>query len=82
MTVTVRIDPIRCRGHAICALLYTEGIELDEWGFGRVIEPTPEGRSGLRRALRVVAACPNNAIVLSGIEGTPPQARHRPRSVQ
>jgi hypothetical protein len=45
MSIAVRIDPIRCRGHAICALLYAEGIELDEWGFGRVVDATPEGLS-------------------------------------
>jgi ferredoxin len=77
MSIAVRIDPIRCRGHAICALLYAEGIELDEWGFGRVVDATPEGRSGARRALRVAAACPNGAIVISGHEGRSPRRRLR-----
>jgi len=78
MSVRVRIDPIRCRGHAICALLFSEGVELDEWGFGRVVDASPEHRDGLRRAVRAAAACPNGAIVITGAEdaaGTPPVRR-------
>jgi ferredoxin len=67
MNVKVRIDPIRCRGHAICSLL-TEGVELDDWGYGRVVDASPEGRDGLRRARRAAAACPNGAIVITGVE--------------
>jgi ferredoxin len=67
MSVKVRIDPIRCRGHAICALL-TEGVELDDWGYGRVVDASPEGRDGLRRARRAAAACPNGAIVITGVD--------------
>ena len=42
----VRIDPIRCRGHAICALLFSDGLELDEWGFGRVVGTEPRRGTG------------------------------------
>ena len=61
-TVLVRINPIRCRGHAICSLLFSEGIELDQWGYGRVAEETAEGRRSIRRAYRAAAACPNGAV--------------------
>jgi ferredoxin len=79
MSVKVRIDPIRCRGHAICALLFSDGVELDDWGFGRVFEATPDGRDGLRRARRAAAACPNGAIVISGVEVPAPRLRGQGR---
>ncbi|HVB94755.1 MAG TPA: ferredoxin [Acidimicrobiales bacterium] len=69
MSARVRIDPTRCRGHAICALFYPEGIELDRWGYGRVVDPTPGESRNLKRVLRAVAACPNDAVVLVVDEG-------------
>ena len=64
MTIEIRIDPTRCRGHAICALLYSEGVELDRWGYGRVVDGTPQDRRSTKRALRAAAACPNGAVVV------------------
>jgi len=65
VTVLVRIDPTLCRGHAICALYFAEGVELDQWGFGRVVDASPSGRRALRRARRAAAACPNGAVVVN-----------------
>ena len=65
MTVLVRIDPTLCRGHAICALFFTEGVELDRWGFGRVVDASPSGRRAVHRARRAAAACPNGAVVVT-----------------
>lgn len=70
MNALVRIDPTRCRGHAICALFYPEEIELDRWGYGRVVDPAPGDSRNLKRALRAVAACPNHAVVLVVDEST------------
>ncbi len=64
MSTVVRIDPTLCRGHAICALFFPGGVELDAWGFGRVVEPRPVARRTVRRALRAAAACPNGAVVV------------------
>jgi len=63
-TVRVAVDPVRCRGHGICALLFGEAVSLDEWGYA-VVEPTAisDPRS-IRRARRAVAACPQGALVL------------------
>jgi len=70
MSVEVRIDPTLCRGYAICALLFSEGVELDAWGYGRVIDATPAGRRAAKRAIRAAKACPNGAIrVISGGDG-------------
>jgi len=65
MTTVVRIDPTLCRGHAICALYLLEGVEIDRWGFGRVVQPTAVSRRAVRRALRAAAACPNGAFLVS-----------------
>ncbi len=75
MSVRVHIDPIRCRGHSICALLFSDGVELDDWGFGRVVEPSVEGRRAIRGVYRAAAACPNRAIVITKEEaGSAPGA--------
>ncbi len=70
MSVVVRIDPTRCRGHAICALFFSDGIELDEWGYGRITEVSPVSRRQVKRAMRAAAACPNDAIVVIDRETT------------
>ena len=62
--VRLRLDPTRCAGHGICALVAAERIGLDGWGFA-VVDDTPIDRAGLRRrALRAVAACPRGALSL------------------
>ena len=62
-TVVVRVDPTRCRGHGICALMFPDGVELDRWGYGRPLdEVRSEGRRTLAQARRAQRACPNGAI--------------------
>ena len=61
----MHIDPTRCRGHAICALFFAEGVELDQWGFGRVVADDVDAPRLLRRARRAAAACPNGAFVVT-----------------
>lgn len=68
MKVVVRVDPTRCRGHGICALLFAEGIELDHWGYGRPLRDAPEGRRAMARAGRAAKACPNGAVSFSLLE--------------
>lgn len=67
MSGVVRIDPTLCRGHAICSLLFSEGIALDHWGYGRVVDPRLGDRRILRKAARAAAACPNGAIVVEEV---------------
>jgi ferredoxin len=74
--IEVRIDPVRCRGHAICALMFVDGIELDRWGFGRVIQASPTTRAEIKQAL-LAAACPNGAIVITGHEERTPRTRRK-----
>ena len=76
MTGIIRIDPTLCRGHAICALLFADGVELDHWGFGRVADPAPRGRRSRRQAHRAAAACPNGALTVLPEVPTPSGAEH------
>ena len=44
-STTIRIDPIMCDGHGLCAELLPEHIRLDDWGY-----PIVDGRAGRARA--------------------------------
>ena len=63
MAEILRVNPINCSGHGVCAELLPELISLDEWGYPivdrRKIPPDldPEVR-------RTVAACPALALKL------------------
>ena len=65
MKIALHVDPTRCRGYGICALLHPDGLELDTWGFGRAIDVDQADRRSLVRARRAARACPNGAIVVS-----------------
>jgi ferredoxin len=58
----VHLDPTRCRGHGICALFFPDGVELDQWGYGRSLEVPVEGSRAAAKARRAARACPNGAI--------------------
>jgi ferredoxin len=59
----LRVNPIACDGHGLCAELFPEGIGLDDWGYpivdGRPIPPRLE-----EHARRAVEACPALALKL------------------
>jgi ferredoxin len=58
---TLRVNPIACTGHGICAELLPELIELDEWGYPITgPQPLPPGLE--REARKAVAACPALAL--------------------
>ena len=63
MTEQLRIDPIACTGHGLCAELLPERIWLDEWGFP-VIDPGELTPELLKHARRAVDACPTLALRL------------------
>lgn len=65
--IRIRLDPTRCAGHGICALITAERIGLDGWGFA-VVDPAPIDETALRRrARRAVAACPRGALSLEDV---------------
>ena len=63
MTETLRVNPIACTGHGVCAELLPELVSLDEWGYP-IIDPRPGPLALDREARRAVAACPALALKL------------------
>jgi ferredoxin len=63
VTQAIRVDPIACDGHGLCAELFPERIRLDDWGYP-IIDPAPIGGSLVGHARRAVAQCPKLALRL------------------
>lgn len=63
MTQRLRVNPITCDGHGLCAELLPERISLDDWGYP-IVEAGPIPRKLERHARRAVAACPTLALLL------------------
>lgn len=59
----LRVDPIACDGHGLCAELFPEGIALDDWGYPIVDDVDVAGKLE-QHARRAVAACPTRALRL------------------
>jgi ferredoxin len=57
----LRVNPITCTGHALCAELLPEAITLDEWGYP-VLSSVPQGL--LPMARRAVTDCPTLALLI------------------
>ena len=67
MSSTLRLNPIACDGHGLCAELFPERIQLDDWGFP-IIDPEPIPGSSLGHARRAVAQCPTLALRLERLD--------------
>jgi ferredoxin len=64
----LRVNPIACTGHGICAELLPELITLDPWGYPIMpTEPVPDELTGL--AKKAVADCPALALFVSRRKG-------------
>jgi ferredoxin len=63
MQRTLRVDPIACRAHGLCAEALPELIELDEWNYP-LLARGPVPAHLLPEARRAVAACPALALHL------------------
>jgi ferredoxin len=63
MSVRLRVDPILCDAHGVCAELFPERVSLDDWGYP-IIGDEPIGRDLLEHARRAVTACPVLALRL------------------
>lgn len=62
----LRVDPIGCQAHGLCAAEFPDGIELDEWGYP-IIATGPIGADQIRRAKRAASACPVLALRLLAV---------------
>jgi ferredoxin len=61
MTATLGVNPIACLGHGLCAELFPERVQLDDWGYP-IVDGTPVPRSLEPHMRRAVAACPTLAL--------------------
>lgn len=63
MSTRLRVNPITCEAHGLCAELLPELIRLDDWGYPMIDDPAvpPELLDLARRA---VDACPTLALLL------------------
>lgn len=59
----LRLNPIACEAHGLCAELLPELITLDEWGYP-LIDERPVPASAVDHARRAVDACPTLALIL------------------
>jgi ferredoxin len=62
------VDPIRCDGHGICAELFPEMIQLDDWGYP-ILNAEPVPRRLEAHARRAVSSCPTLALAFANVEG-------------
>ncbi len=63
MTSRLRLNPIACDAHGLCAELLPEMIELDEWGYP-ILDERPIPADLLEHARRAAAACPTLALLV------------------
>jgi ferredoxin len=59
----LRVNPITCEAHGLCAELLPELIRLDEWGYP-IIDDHVVPPELLDLARRAVDACPTIALLL------------------
>ena len=62
--MNLKVNPIACTGHGVCAELLPELIAADEWGYP-LIDPSPVPTTLERDARRAVNACPALALRLA-----------------
>lgn len=63
MSDHLRVNPITCTGHGMCAELLPELIALDPWGYP-IVPAGPVPGQLLKLARRAVTACPALALLL------------------
>lgn len=66
MTRQLRVNPIDCDGHGLCAELLPELITLDEWGYP-ILPDRPVPPALQRQARRAVSGCPALALSLAKV---------------
>jgi len=69
VTHRLRVNPIACTAHGMCAELLPERISLDDWGYP-IISDQEIPDELLAHARRAAAACPTLALLLERDETT------------
>ena len=68
MNYELRVNPITCDGHGMCAELLPEIIELDPWGFP-ILASAAVPRGLIDHARRAAAAGPTLALLVGKATG-------------
>ena len=63
MSKRLRVNPLLCQAHGVCAEMLPELIRLDPWGYP-ILAPGPVPPALAPLARRTVAACPALALLL------------------
>ncbi len=63
MSTRLRVNPIACDAHGLCAELLPELIRLDDWGYP-IIEQPEVPADLLDLAYKAVDACPTLALLV------------------
>lgn len=63
MSYRLRVNPIACEAHGMCAELLPERITLDDWGYP-LIDGRPVDGALVEHARRAAKACPTQALLL------------------
>jgi len=64
VNTAIRVDPIACEGHGLCAELFPERVSLDDWGYP-IVDPSPIPKELEEHAERAVESCPVLALKLA-----------------
>ena len=63
MSLQLRVNPIACEAHGMCAELLPERVTLDQWGYP-IIDERPVDGALQENARRAAAACPTFALLM------------------
>jgi ferredoxin len=63
--MNLRLNPIACRAHGLCAELLPELIDLDEWGYPILADGGLVPAPLVDQARAAVTACPTLALRLT-----------------
>ncbi len=63
MSRHLKVNPIACEAHGMCAELLPEMIALDEWGYP-IVDGRPVPEQLVEHAERAARACPTFALLL------------------
>jgi ferredoxin len=63
MSARLRVNPIMCDAHGMCAELLPELIRLDDWGYP-ILDEAEVPRELLGLARKAADACPTLALLL------------------
>ncbi len=64
MSARLRVNPIMCEAHGLCAGLLPELIHLDDWGYP-ILDHSEVPPELLKLARRAADACPTLALILT-----------------